>query len=179
MRPCARSERDEELRATGVARFHGLAVATGVAGDPTDGHVDTEARGGALLLRLATPEPVLAVFTGPVPAVDEGGAAPAHRAGLGLAGGAGLGAFPGRREEQPRLAAAGCLVGPPERTGEHEACRDRFGCHQRPLSKSSADERSGASTTTSRRLSPGARGGSRLTGLCRRIDLVNLITRLS
>src|SRR4051794_2085870 len=50
----------------GLARRNGLAVATRVPGDPTDGHVDTETRGGALLFGLGAPEPVLAVRTGPV-----------------------------------------------------------------------------------------------------------------
>ena len=49
----------------------GLAVAAGVAGDATDGHVDAEAGGGALFLGLAAPEAVLAVLAGPVAALDE------------------------------------------------------------------------------------------------------------
>ena len=59
------------LRAACVAGLHGLAVAAGVAGDAADGHVDPEAGGGALFLRLAAPEAVLAVLAGPVAAVDE------------------------------------------------------------------------------------------------------------
>ena len=55
-------------RHASVARCDGLAVAAGVAGDPTDGHVDAEAGGGALFFGLATPEAVLAVLAGPVAA---------------------------------------------------------------------------------------------------------------
>ena len=115
---------DRRCQATrGVRGADRLAVALGVAGDPADGHVDAEAGGGALLLGLAAPEAVLAVLAGPVAAVDEHRARAADGAGLRLADGAGLGALAGGREEQPRLAAAGGVVGPGQRTGEDEVAR--------------------------------------------------------
>src|SRR6476469_4764380 len=62
------------LRDAGLARRNGLAVATRVAGDATDGHVDAESRGGALLFGLGTPEAVLPVLAGPVAAFLQRGA---------------------------------------------------------------------------------------------------------
>ncbi len=104
-----------------------------VAGNPADRHVDPEAGRGAVFLRLAAPESVLAVLTGPVAAVDQRGARTAHGAGLGLARVAGLGTLARGCEEKPRFAAAFSVLGPPERSGEDEV-RDGFGCHDHPLS---------------------------------------------
>ena len=108
----ATAPRTSGLRAAGVARLHRPAVAAGVAGDATDGHVDAEAGRGALFFGLAAPEAVLAVLARPGPALDERRARAAHGAGLRLAGGPGLGALAGGGEEQPRLAAAGRLARP-------------------------------------------------------------------
>ena len=67
--------------AAGVRGCDGLAVATRVAGDATDGHVDAEAGGGALFFGLAAPEAVLAVLAGPVAALEQRRALAADRRG--------------------------------------------------------------------------------------------------
>ena len=128
----AAEARSRRLRRCGTRGRDGLAVAARVAGDPTDGHVDAESRGGALLFGLAAPEAVLAVLAGPVAALLQRRARPAHRAGLRLAHDARLGALAGRREEQARLTLARGLGGPRQRAGEDEAGH-HFGGHVLPF----------------------------------------------
>ena len=94
------------VRRRGGAGLDGGAVALGVTGDASDGHVDAEPGGGALLFGLATPEAVLAVLAGPLAARREHGAGVADGAGLGLADGAGLGPLTGGGEEEVVLASA-------------------------------------------------------------------------
>ena len=85
---------------------HPRLDAAGVAGHPAHGHVHPVAGPGPLLFRLAAPEAVLPVVTGPVAAGVEHRAGQAELAGLGLPAGAGLGALPGRSEEDVGLAGA-------------------------------------------------------------------------
>src|SRR6185295_844432 len=118
---------------SGDARRAGLdggAVPLGISGDAADGHVDAVAGGGALLFRLATPEAVLAVLTGPLAAGLQDHTVGADGADLGLADVAGLGPLPGRREEEVVLTPTGGRPGPGQWAGEDQA-RDSFGCgHQ-------------------------------------------------
>src|SRR5688500_18784186 len=79
--PAAERARPErELGDPVTARGDGAAVALRVAGDPADGHVDPEPGGGALLLGLAAPEPVLTVLACPVAALEQDRAVAADRA---------------------------------------------------------------------------------------------------
>src|SRR5262249_14772824 len=121
-------------RRSGDARLAGLhrpPVALRVAGDAADRHVDPVAGGGALLLGLAAPEPVLAVLTGPVAAGLERDAGPADGACARLAQDPGLGPLAGGGEEEAGLADAGGVGGPGQRTGEDQV-RDRVEGHSRP-----------------------------------------------
>ena len=75
----------------------GCAVAARVPGDPADGHVDTEAGGGALFFRLATPEAVLAVLACPARGTRE------RRRTCGRRRGRWLHARPGPRAVPPEV----------------------------------------------------------------------------
>src|SRR4051812_41387451 len=108
------------LRDPGRARGDRVAVALGVARDPTDGHVDAETGGGALLLGLATPEAVLAVLPRPVAAGEQHWALGADPTGLVLAHRAGLRSLTGGSEEQLRPAGTRRLVRPGQGPGEDQ-----------------------------------------------------------
>ena len=142
----------------------------GVPGDPTDGHVDAEAGGGALFFGLAAPEAVLAVLACPVAALDERRARAADGAGLRLAHGAGLGPLAGGSEEQPRLARGRR----PRRSTCSGPVKMRFATvsaamRPSPLGDRCRDDRSGREPV----------GGNRLPELVAVPYQVNPITRLS
>src|SRR5687767_2266364 len=104
LQDCAGARPERELGDPVTARGDGAAVALRVAGDPADGHVDPEPGGGALLLGLAAPEPVLTVLACPVAALEQDRAVAADRACPALADYPGLGPLPRRREEEIGLS---------------------------------------------------------------------------
>ena len=109
MGECGNGAADYAMR---DSRGDGLAVATRVAGDPTDRHVDAESGGGALFFGLGAPEAVLPVLAGPIAALLQRRARPANGPRLRLAHDARLGPLAGRREEQTRLTLARGFGGP-------------------------------------------------------------------
>src|SRR5581483_1007746 len=134
----------------GLAGLDGLAVALRVAGDAADGHVDAEARGGALLLRLPAPEAVLPVLTRPLAARGDDAAVQADRPGPGLAQHPGLGALTRRCEEEVGLADALGAAGPGQRPGEDQV-RDGLSRHRRPPRHGSTRQYLGAGDAVSGR----------------------------
>ena len=98
--PCGVSVTRRTLRSTRCGRLERprcdrLAVAAGVPGNPTDGHVDAETGSGALFFGLATPEP--STRGDPVPIHDTGAArrSPGRRCGLAPRGPRASGRSPG------------------------------------------------------------------------------------
>jgi hypothetical protein len=112
-------------RASGDANFsriHGAAIASRVAGDAADGHIDSEAGGGAFLFGLAAPEAVLALLAGPHAAPDDDRALQAQRSRRGLPAFTGFGSFARRGEVEAGLAFAGAVRHPIEVAGRGDEC---------------------------------------------------------
>jgi len=104
----------------------------GHAGADADRGDQAEPGGVALVLRLASPEPVLTVLTGPFAARRENGAGRADCARLGLANEPRLRSLTGGGEEQFVLAPARRIGRPGERPGEEQARNSVDGGHHVP-----------------------------------------------
>src|SRR5207244_9655549 len=111
---------------------NGAARALRIARHPADGHVDTEAGRGAVLLGLTAPEAVLPVLARPVAAFPRHGTRPAHGAGLALAEHARLGSLARRREEQLAATLAGRVRGPRQGSAEDQVGDGLHGRQGRP-----------------------------------------------